>query len=312
MRIPALLTLLATTAALTLTATAAVSSPLHHSQQQRKPLCHGKRATIARGGGANFIVGTRHRDVIWAGGGADRVIGRGGNDLICGGPGRDMLDGAKGLDTIYGGAGRDWCVAWRHREHVRFHHQCEIHVTETHHSHPHKAVPARRAALGYAKTLPSKPGLVTGAMLREASSCVGGSFPCTGGVPTCTSRLISFAEQRDVQPTAVTSGGTIAVYESFQVPDALGNWTLAYQGPWTAYTISSPGNYFLPPQPQTFNVNYDFGFGNINAGVAVTWFSYSGDGGQTWSAPQYAIATQYIQSALAGGNFTADSGECSI
>ena len=275
-------------------------------------LCHGHRPSISRGPGANDIVGTRHRDIIYAGRGSDRVLGRGGNDLICGGPGRDMLDGNRGLDTIYGGRGSDWCVAWRHREHRLYHHQCEIHMSPTGHHRPHKAPPSAVRHYARPTTLPAKPAALSVKQLAAGGSCTGGTYPCSPGIPQCDglSQTVSYETQRTVDPSVVTSGGYIAVLETFQVPDAAGNPVAIYGSPsWTTYQLDA-GNWFVPPTPQTFSIDYSFGFGNGTSGVAVTWFSYSADG-INWSGAEYAISTQYIQQGF-GGYGNVDSNECNV
>jgi hypothetical protein len=71
------------------------------------PVCEGQRATIRGTAGADSLVGTDRRDVIWAGGGDDSVFGKDGNDLICGGEGSDRLSGEDGVDGVHGGPGHD-------------------------------------------------------------------------------------------------------------------------------------------------------------------------------------------------------------
>jgi hypothetical protein len=113
-----------------------------------------------------------------------------------------------------------------------------------------------------------------------------------------------------VAPSIQTTGGYIAVYESFQVPDAAGNPVAIYASPtWTIYNVAA-GNWLVPPTPKTFQVNYSFGYGNGTTGVAVTWFSYSADG-SSWSDAQYAISTQYIQYGF-GGYDNVDTNECNV
>ncbi|HEV2790733.1 MAG TPA: hypothetical protein VGV69_05490, partial [Solirubrobacterales bacterium] len=65
-----------------------------------RPLCGGKRATIASND--RTIHGTRGPDVIVGGRGPNTILGGRGNDLICGGYGRDRIFGGRGKDTIDG------------------------------------------------------------------------------------------------------------------------------------------------------------------------------------------------------------------
>lgn len=65
-----------------------------------KPLCGGRRTTIASNDGS--IHGTRGPDVIVGGPGPNTIHGGGGNDVICGGHGRDRIYGGRGNDTIDG------------------------------------------------------------------------------------------------------------------------------------------------------------------------------------------------------------------
>jgi hemolysin type calcium-binding protein len=74
---------------------------------QAAPHCHGRKATIAGGRGANHLHGTAGPDVIAGGGGNDRIDGRRGFDLICGGSGADVILGGPGGDAVYGGSGDD-------------------------------------------------------------------------------------------------------------------------------------------------------------------------------------------------------------
>jgi Ca2+-binding RTX toxin-like protein len=77
------------------------------SSGEARPRCHGHKATIVGGGGANRLHGTARPDVIVGGGGRDRIAGRGGFDLICAGAGDDVVLGGPGGDTILGGSGDD-------------------------------------------------------------------------------------------------------------------------------------------------------------------------------------------------------------
>jgi Ca2+-binding RTX toxin-like protein len=65
-----------------------------------RPLCGGRRATIASND--RLIHGTRGPDVITGGRGPNTIHGAGGNDVICGGYGRDHIFGGRGKDTIDG------------------------------------------------------------------------------------------------------------------------------------------------------------------------------------------------------------------
>jgi hypothetical protein len=77
------------------------------SSSEARPHCHGHRATIIGGGGANRLHGTAGPDVIVGGGGRDRIVGRRGFDLICGGGGGDVILGGAGGDSVFGGSGDD-------------------------------------------------------------------------------------------------------------------------------------------------------------------------------------------------------------
>jgi Ca2+-binding RTX toxin-like protein len=77
------------------------------STAQAAPHCHGRKATIAGGRGANHLHGTAGPDVIAGGGGNDRIDGRRGFDLICGGVGGDVILGGAGGDSVFGGSGDD-------------------------------------------------------------------------------------------------------------------------------------------------------------------------------------------------------------
>jgi Ca2+-binding RTX toxin-like protein len=74
---------------------------------QARPRCHGHRATIVGGPGANHLHGTGGPDVIVGGGGRDRIDGRTGFDVICGGSGADVVLAGPGGDAVYGGSGND-------------------------------------------------------------------------------------------------------------------------------------------------------------------------------------------------------------
>ena len=76
--------------------------------------CGGLLATRMGTPGDDFIIGTRHSDVIHGLGGDDFIIGElpfpflgKGNDRICGGPGKDRLFGQRGRDILRGGRGND-------------------------------------------------------------------------------------------------------------------------------------------------------------------------------------------------------------
>ena len=80
---------------------------MHQIKRPRIRTCGGHAITMWGTSGADYIVGTPGRDVIYAGAGNDRVDGRGGNDIICGGRGNDTLNGNRGNDRMYGGRGHD-------------------------------------------------------------------------------------------------------------------------------------------------------------------------------------------------------------
>ena len=61
--------------------------------------------------GADFLMGTNHRDLFLAGGGNDNIFPNGGNDTAYGGSGDDTVFGYFGNILIYGGAGADRLVA---------------------------------------------------------------------------------------------------------------------------------------------------------------------------------------------------------
>jgi hypothetical protein len=69
--------------------------------------CLGERVTIRGTPGADHIVGTARRDVIYAGAGSDLVRSRRGGDLICAGRGGDVVRSRHGNDRVRGGPGRD-------------------------------------------------------------------------------------------------------------------------------------------------------------------------------------------------------------
>lgn len=99
----------------------AVTSP-----EAQRPLCGGKRATLASND--RVIHGTRGPDVIVGGEGPNRIFGARGNDVICGGYGRDRIEGGRGKDTIdgkkdadlvHGGRGSDEVDGGAGRDNVR-------------------------------------------------------------------------------------------------------------------------------------------------------------------------------------------------
>lgn len=81
------------------------------SLEALRPLCGGKRATIASDD--RTIHGTRGPDVIVGGRGPNRIAGGGGNDVICGGYGRDRIDGGRGKDTLDGKKDADLVLGGR-------------------------------------------------------------------------------------------------------------------------------------------------------------------------------------------------------
>jgi Ca2+-binding RTX toxin-like protein len=74
---------------------------------EARPRCHGHKADIVGGHGANRLHGTPRPDVIVGGAGPDRIDGARGFDLICAGPGADTVLGENGGDTVFGGTGDD-------------------------------------------------------------------------------------------------------------------------------------------------------------------------------------------------------------
>ncbi|MCB2067090.1 MAG: M10 family metallopeptidase C-terminal domain-containing protein, partial [Erythrobacter sp.] len=63
--------------------------------------------TILGLGGADYLRGSLHDDVIDGGDGNDRIFGDEGNNTLSGGLGRDSIVGGSGVDTIDGGEGND-------------------------------------------------------------------------------------------------------------------------------------------------------------------------------------------------------------
>ncbi|MGQ0468083.1 MAG: hypothetical protein ACT4QG_22545 [Sporichthyaceae bacterium] len=57
--------------------------------------------------GADRLVGSSKREILYGGAGADILEGRDGNDILCGGAGNDDLRGGDDDDLLYGGAGDD-------------------------------------------------------------------------------------------------------------------------------------------------------------------------------------------------------------
>jgi Ca2+-binding RTX toxin-like protein len=86
---------------------AAVLFALLAGSSEAKPRCHGHKATVVGGRGANHLRGTAGPDVIVGGAGGDRIDGHGGFDLICGRSGADTILGGPGGDTLLGGSGDD-------------------------------------------------------------------------------------------------------------------------------------------------------------------------------------------------------------
>lgn len=96
------------------------------SLEALKPLCGGRRATIASND--RTVRGTKGPDVIVGGRGPNKILGGGGNDVICGGYGRDRiyggrgkdtLDGKKNADQVRGGRGSDEVDGGAGRDRVR-------------------------------------------------------------------------------------------------------------------------------------------------------------------------------------------------
>jgi Ca2+-binding RTX toxin-like protein len=90
---------------------ATLASPATHivriRDDDRTPVCRGRRATIAGTAGDDRLAGTPQPDVIVALGGDDFIDGGGGDDIICGGPGDDEPAGGNGADIVDGGEGND-------------------------------------------------------------------------------------------------------------------------------------------------------------------------------------------------------------
>jgi Ca2+-binding RTX toxin-like protein len=86
--------------ATTLFALVALGLVFATSLEALRPLCGGRRATIASND--RMIPGTKGPDVIIGGRGPNEILGGRGNDVICGGYGRDRIFGGRGKDTIDG------------------------------------------------------------------------------------------------------------------------------------------------------------------------------------------------------------------
>jgi Ca2+-binding RTX toxin-like protein len=86
---------------------AALLLALLAGSSEAKPRCHGHKANIVGGRGANHLRGTPGPDVIVGGAGRDRIDSARGFDLVCGGSGADAILGGAGGDTLIGGSGDD-------------------------------------------------------------------------------------------------------------------------------------------------------------------------------------------------------------
>jgi Ca2+-binding RTX toxin-like protein len=102
--------------ALVLAAYLCLGLVLAASLEALRPLCGGRRATIASDD--RTIHGGRGPDVILGGRGPNRILGGGGNDVICGGHGRDRIDGGRGKDTIDGKKNADLVLGGRGSDEV--------------------------------------------------------------------------------------------------------------------------------------------------------------------------------------------------
>lgn len=62
---------------------------------------------VARGGGADTLIGGDGNDYLYGNDGNDTLSGGTGTDVLLGGTGNDLLDGGQGNDDLRGGAGND-------------------------------------------------------------------------------------------------------------------------------------------------------------------------------------------------------------
>lgn len=81
--------------------------------------CQGRRVTLLGTAARDVITGTRRADVIASLGGRDLVRGGRGDDVICTGAGADRAIGGAGADAIDGGAGKDVLVGGPGRDRLR-------------------------------------------------------------------------------------------------------------------------------------------------------------------------------------------------
>lgn len=232
-------------------------------------MCHGHRATIVKGKGAQVIFGTRHRDIIVAGGGGDAIFGRRGDDLICSGRGSDVIDGGKGLDPVYAGPGTDACAAKKAREHL-LHHGCELHITPPEPpggGHPHVA--ARQTST------PAVPQ--AGAAYHDS------------GEPNCVMGTIGFGN--------VVAAGAYTDPAYVAVRPYLWEWRAG----WAPRGYQSWQVFKLPGDGAAYNLN----LGNVNVGggywyVGYEWLWWNGS---AWVNEDFTYATSYAIEGISGNSF---------
>ena len=220
----AAMALIATT--LAAPASTATSVPTASTGAWKAKFCHGHRATIVGNHQFNILIGTPHRDVIWAGGGMDVVLGRGGDDLICGGRGSDQLDGQRGLDPTYGGPGQDQCYG-QMREHRHLHHGCEVHPPEPPKLKPGPPPPPSKAAVQTKAT-------------KESAHSKSGSFYFAYDNPVCDPNTKTIDFKNFYFTAEYTDPGTFAVipYFAYFKP---GGWDGPYWGDWVVVNAPNDG-----------------------------------------------------------------------
>jgi hypothetical protein len=267
---------------------------------QRVYRCHGHRATIHGNNRRNTIVGTNHADVIWAGGKRDEVYGRGGNDIICGNAGSDIIDGMAGLDPVYAGAGADWCLAVTHREHMRFHHGCDVHVNVApHHHHPH-GEPGRATV----RTRAAPARAIRTAQRKAGGNC--GNF-CYAGVPSCGTGLIRWSDNGGVYPrVSLGQQGYIAIGYQFWNLNNSGQFNKLYDSGYGYTGLLQPGVHSIIPSPALASapdVPYQ------GAGVILVYFSFW-DGTQ-WSQVYFDYPSEYRLDLTGYPIASINPGDCS-
>jgi RTX calcium-binding nonapeptide repeat (4 copies) len=274
-------------AALIVTGLSATATAGTHQERT----CHGHHITLRdKHPHKALLNGTRHADVIWGGRGRDVIQGRGGKDIICGGPGADILDGNKKLDTIYGGAGRDLCFGV-HREHMRLHHGCEVHLRHPPAHHPKTgktAVPTfgSRADVRRLKDLAQAGDL-------PLYLCGG---TCDAGTPGCNSGDIGsgvaqdyvyWNEPNNVYPLWAGSGnGTVAMNIWWVRSQADGGLALDTETNWMFYDVTNSPTHLIP-SPLVMPLNHG------GLGVVMVEFSYAPPGG-TYTAIEWDVPDNYF------------------